>query len=140
MKKKRDQLYENTSNLETTISSAEATGKTARIAKSLCSRKKGTIVEGTFVSAAKNPTRQETREYRIEARIQNKKRFDKCDAYTAKEILGYRGRKLYMAVARGAAKTEENQRGTRGETNQQKNNQSSLMRRREEPMEEQISK
>ena len=35
-------------------------------------------------------------------------RLDKCDAYTAKETLGYRGRKTYVAAARGPAKTEEN--------------------------------
>ena len=46
-------------------------------------------------------------------------RLDKFDAYTAWETLGYRG-KRYVAAARG-----------------EKNNQSSPMKRREEPMEEQ---
>ena len=36
-------------------------------------------------------------------------RLNKCDAYTAKEILGCRGRKLYVAVARRAAKREGKQ-------------------------------
>ena len=55
-------------------------------------------------------------------------RLDKCDAYTAKKTLVYKGRKTYVA-----AKREENQRGTGGETN----NQSSPIWRREEPMEKQ---
>ena len=46
-------------------------------------------------------------------------RFEKCDAYTAKKTLGYRGRKTYVAAARGPEKREENQRGTREETNPQ---------------------
>ena len=37
-------------------------------------------------------------------------RLDKFNAYAAKETLGYRGRKSYMAVAEGAAKREEKQR------------------------------
>ena len=51
----------------------------------------------------------------------------------SKKTLGYRGRKTYLA----AAKREENQRETRGETNPQTNNQCFPMRRRKEPMEEQ---
>ena len=53
-------------------------------------------------------------------------RLDKCDACTAKKTLGCR-EKSYLAAARGAAKREENQRGTR-----ETNNQSSPIRRREE--------
>ena len=34
----------------------------------------------------------------------------KCDTYTAKETLGYMGRKYYTSVARVAAKREEKQR------------------------------
>ena len=45
-------------------------------------------------------------EYIKEANIQNKKRHEKCDMYTAKETLGYQGEKLYVSVARGAAETE----------------------------------
>ena len=30
-------------------------------------------------------------EYKMEATIQSKMRLDKCDAYTEKEILGFRG-------------------------------------------------
>ena len=37
-------------------------------------------------------------------------RLDKCDVYTTKETLGYRGRKPYISPVRGAAETEENQR------------------------------
>ena len=48
-------------------------------------------------------------------------KLDKCDVYTAKETLGYRGRKRYMATV----KSEENQRVTIGETNPQINNQRS---------------
>ena len=62
-------------------------------------------------------------------------RLDKCDAYTAKETLGSRRRKTYVS----ATKRKENQRGSRGETNPQSNNQNSLMRR-EKPVEEQNSK
>ena len=50
------------------------------------------------------------REYKMEATIQNKIRLDKCDAYTAKETLGYRGRKSNMSAARGAEKREEKQK------------------------------
>ena len=40
-------------------------------------------------------------------------RLDKCDAYTAKETLGYRERKSYVTATRGAAKKkQEKQRGT----------------------------
>ena len=38
---------------------------------------------------------------------QNKIKIGKCNAYTAKETLGYRGRKFYKSVERGAAKTEK---------------------------------
>ena len=38
-------------------------------------------------------------------------RLDKCDAYTAKETLGYKGRKTYVAAVRGAAKREETREG-----------------------------
>ena len=40
-------------------------------------------------------------------------KLDKYDSYTAKEILGYRERKSYMSVERGAAKREEKQRDSR---------------------------
>ena len=43
-------------------------------------------------------------------------RLDKCNAYTAKETLGYRERKSYMSAARVAAKREEKQRETEEET------------------------
>ena len=39
-------------------------------------------------------------EYKMEPTIQNKMRLDKCDAYTTKETLGYRGRKSYVSAAR----------------------------------------
>ena len=54
-------------------------------------------------------------------------------------MLGYWRRKTYVAAARGPAKTEKSQRGTR-ETNPQTKNQSSPMRRRGETMEKQNSK
>ena len=59
-------------------------------------------------------------------------RLDKCDANTAKETVGYRWRKKYVTTA----KRDKNQRGTKGKTNPQINNQSFPMRRREEPNEE----
>ena len=34
-------------------------------------------------------------------------RLDKCDAYATKDIIGYRGRKSYISVAREAAKREK---------------------------------
>ena len=34
-------------------------------------------------------------------------RLDKCDAYTAKETLGYKGKKTYLAATRGPTKWEE---------------------------------
>ena len=47
------------------------------------------------------------REYTIEATIQNKKRQDKFDVYTATETLGNRERKTYVVAAREPAKREE---------------------------------
>ena len=55
-------------------------------------------------------------------------RLEKCNMYTANEMLRYRGRKTYTA----AAKREEQK-----EEQTHKNNLSSPMRRREEPIEEQ---
>ena len=40
----------------------------------------------------------------MEATIQSKMRLDICDAYTAKEILGYRGRKTCVSAVREAEK------------------------------------
>ena len=48
-------------------------------------------------------------------------RLDKCDAYIAKEILGYKGRKSYVSAARKAVKREEKQRRTEEETSLQLN-------------------
>ena len=64
-------------------------------------------------------------------------RLDKCDTYTAKETLGYRGRKLYVSAARGAAKRKENKKGTEEETNLQTNYWSPPIRSRVEPMKKQ---
>ena len=50
-------------------------------------------------------------EYKMKATIQNRMRLDKCDAYTAKETLGYRWRKSYDSTARRAAKREEKKEG-----------------------------
>ena len=60
--------------------------------------------------------------------MQNKMKLEKCDAHTAKETLGFRGRKSYVSAERGTAKGDEKQRETRGEANPQKNNQSSQRR------------
>ena len=49
----------------------------------------------------------------MEATIQSKTRLDKCDAYTANETLGYRGRKSYVSATRKAAKRKEKQRERR---------------------------
>ena len=69
-----------------------------------------------YCAFCKEPYRTEDKntcgEYKKEASIQNKMRIEKCDAYKAKEILGYRGGKSYVS----AAKREENQRGTTVET------------------------
>ena len=49
----------------------------------------------------------------MEATFQNKMRLDKCEAYTAKETLGYRQTKFYVSAERGTAKREEKQRDRR---------------------------
>ena len=49
-------------------------------------------------------------EYKMEATIQSKIRLDKCDAYTEKETLGYRGRKSYV-LAREATKEKKYREG-----------------------------
>ena len=64
-------------------------------------------------------------------------RLDKCDVYTAKETLGYRERKSYITAERGAAKREIKQRGTKEETNLQKNYQSPPIRRINKQMKKQ---
>ena len=64
-------------------------------------------------------------------------KIDKCDAYTAKETLGYKGRKFYVTAAREAAKREEKQRRTGEETNLQANYWSLPTRRRDEPLKKQ---
>ena len=60
-------------------------------------------------------------EYKMKATTQNKMKLDICDAYIAKETLGYRERKSYVSAVRGTAKTEEKQRGTGEKTNLQAN-------------------
>ena len=55
-------------------------------------------------------------EYKMEATIQCKMRLDKYDVHSAKEILGYKGRKSFVSAAR-----EEKQRGTEEETSLQLN-------------------
>ena len=72
-------------------------------------------------------------EYIKKVNIQNKLRHDKCDGYTAKEILGYQGGKPYVSSARGTAKREENQRGSKGEAKTQTKIQNSPRRKREDP-------
>ena len=62
---------------------------------------------------------------------------DKCDAYTAKKILGYKGRKSYVSAARGLAKREEKQRGIEEETNLQTSYWSPPIRRRDKSMKKQ---
>ena len=61
-------------------------------------------------------------------------RLDKCNAYTAKETLGYRERKSYMSAARVAAKREEKQRETEEETSLKINYRNPPIRRRDEPI------
>ena len=117
----------------------KATRNSAETAQSLYRKEEHTIVERYFASTAKNPTRQETKKYIIEFTIKNKMSLYRCDAYPAKETLGYRERKTYVAATKGPAKREGNQRGTSGEINLQTNNQSSPMRRREQPMAQQNS-
>ena len=53
---------------------------------------------------------------------------NKCNAYTAKETLDYRGRKLYVSAARRAAKIVENQIGTTGEARTPTKNQNASRR------------
>ena len=75
----------------------------------------------------------------MKATTQNKMKLDICDAYIAKETLGYRGRKSYVSMARGAAKREK-QRGIERETHLQTNYWSSLIRWRDDPMKKQNRK
>ena len=99
------------SNLGIPKSSTEATGNCAETKQSLCRKEEFKIVGGTFTVTAKNPTRLEIRRY-----VKNIPQKPEFNMYTAKETLGCRGRKTYGAAARRAAKKEENQRRTRGET------------------------
>ena len=70
---------------------------------------------GTFTSTAKKlhktGDKKICKEYKMEAAIQNKMRLNKCDVYTAKETLGYKGRKSYMRAARGAEERDKNKGG-----------------------------
>ena len=70
----------------------------------------------------------------MEATIQNKMRLDKCDVYTAKETLGYRGRKILCVSGKRRRKKKRQQRWTEGETNLQTHYWSSSIKRRDEPM------
>ena len=82
------------SSFGTPKSSAEAIRNSAETAQSIYRKEEHTIMGSFFTSTAKNPIKQETkicREYTIEATIQHKMRLNKCDAFTAKKTLGYRG-------------------------------------------------
>ena len=57
------------------------------------------------------------REYTIEATTQNKIRLNKCNAYTAKETLGYRGRKTYAGAAKERGESEREKRSNKPTTN-----------------------
>ena len=70
-------------------------------------------------------------EYKMEAKIQIKMRLDKCGAYTAKETLGYSGRKSYVSEEQHK---EEKQRVTGEELNLQENYWSTPIKRRDEPI------
>ena len=81
--------------LDTQKSTAEVTRNSAQTAQNICRREEYTIVERTFASTAIKPHKMRDKkickEYKIKATKQNKMRLDKCDAYTAKETLGYSG-------------------------------------------------
>ena len=51
------------------------------------------------------------REYKMEATIQNKMRLDKCDAYTVKETLGYRGENPICQQQEEQQKQKKNREG-----------------------------
>ena len=67
-------------------------GTMQRLHKTSAGRNGAQLWGGTFVFTVKN-LKKISGEYKVEATIQNKIRLDKCDAYTAKETLGYKGRK-----------------------------------------------
>ena len=58
-------------------------------------------------------------EYKIKATIQSEMRLNKCNAYTAKEILGCKGRNFCVSAAREAVKRKEKKRETEKETSLQ---------------------
>ena len=109
------------SSLGTPKSSAETTRNSAETVQSIYRKEECTIVGDLCLyckETQKTGDKKICGDYIIEAKIKNKMRLDKCDAYTAKETLGYRVRKTFVAAARGTAKKELNQKGTRGEKNQ----------------------
>ena len=52
-------------------------------------------------------------QYKMEATIQNKMRLDKCDAYTAKETLEYRGENPMCQSKRSSKKRRKTERDRR---------------------------
>ena len=59
----------------------------------------------------KTGDKKKCEEYEMEATIQKKMRLDKCDAYTAKETLGCRGRKYYVSSPDEQQKEKKNRKG-----------------------------
>ena len=107
MNQKRDQLYVKV-----------WTKKYCRSDKELCTNCTEHLQEqrmyncrGDLCFYCKEPHKNICGEYKMEATIQNKMRLDKCDAYTAKETLGYRERKSYMSEQEEQKKREENRGG-----------------------------
>ena len=72
----------------------KATGNFAETVRS-SARRNSAQLWGVLCSRGKEPHKIRVKkicgEYTIEATILNKMRLDKCDTYTAKETLGYRG-------------------------------------------------
>ena len=115
---------------DTEESTAEATGNSA-------GEKNARMQECLY---CKEPHKKICGEYKMEAIIQHKMKLDKCDAYTTKETLGYRGRKSYVSATRRTAKREEKQRGIEEETNLQANYWNLSIIRRHQPMQKQNRK
>ena len=95
-------------NLDTQKISTEATENSAMTAQNLCRMVEYIIVKKTFVFTARYGTCEE---YKKKTNVQNKMRFNKCNAYTAKVTLMYKGGESYISAARSAAKSNENREG-----------------------------
>ena len=86
--------------MNTQKNSAEAKRSSAGGAQNRFKRRENTVAVEYCAFTARTGDKNTCREYKKEATIQNKLRTEKCDAYKANEILGYRRKILCISSKR----------------------------------------